>query len=59
MITTNETQKYESMTIAYDILVSARNRIEGIKVKIEQDFKPADSLHFSNPFDYNHNLKEG
>jgi len=58
MITTNETQKYESMTIAYDLLVSARNRIEEIKAKIEQDFRPADSLYFNNPFLNNHNLKE-
>lgn len=58
MITTNETQKYESLTVAYDLLVLARNRIQELKEQIERDFRPADSLHFNNPFDYNHNLKD-
>jgi hypothetical protein len=49
-------QKYESMTQAYDILVSARTRIQEIKERIEKDFKPTDSSHFNNPLDYKHNL---
>ncbi len=56
MITTNETQKYESLTVAYDLLVLARNRIQELKEQVESDFKPANSLYFSNPLQYNHNL---
>lgn len=58
MTTPINTQKYESLTEAYNLLVSARDKIEEIKAKVEQDFRPADSLYFNNPFNYNHNLKD-
>jgi hypothetical protein len=48
--------KFESLTEAYNVIVSARDSINRIKERIEQDFKSEDNLY--SPFSYRHDLNE-
>jgi len=52
--------KFESLTEAYRIYVSARDSISKIKEKIEQDFNNEERhpYYFSNPLGYRHDLNE-
>lgn len=48
--------KFESLTDAYTVYVSARDGINKIKERIEQDFNKGD--YFSNPLGHGHDLKD-
>lgn len=57
-VSQNPNGKFESLTEAYNVYVSARDSINKIKERIEQDFKSEEETYFSNPLDYRHNLKD-
>lgn len=48
--------KFESLTEAYNVYVSARDNINRIKERIEQDIKSEGERYFSNPLSYKYDL---
>ncbi len=51
--------KFESLTEAYNVYISARDSIAKVKEKIERDFNDGEHpYYFSNPIGFRHDLKE-